>query len=276
MSTWIGDLGSMVQMPCLSDLTTTPEANLLSFTNLSGVPRFHEVRDSLGRGHWRTWSCQSNAGTPSEWSVLRQFTRVRRLGPHRLITCGAETQNLLTPAQSDFSTGWEVVSGDGTLYVVPQTVDLPDGGQAVVRAQLGTITTTLWTSPVVPVIPGRAVTWPVRYRSTGTTRIRLVWTDAVGATLSSEAWVSGAASPSAYSLLSATAVPPAGAAGARLRLDGAPFIAATNPTWTDAPQPYVDGQGAERVYLSPVSESPVIATPGNSWSSWSYTVREAG
>lgn len=278
MTCYVGDLGGMVPIPCMSALDVSAEERVLEHTNLAGIPRVYTVRSSAPGAlpSYRAWSMSRDAVDSSEWAELRQYLRVNRR-PLRLVTCDAANQNLLTPVASDL-VSWRT-SGLSNLPT-PMGPRETTHGMAMVTAQLGTVIGAVWYSPVVPVLPGVPVTAAVHYRTAGTdtARLRLRWTNAVGLPLAMPpmGWVTGQSTFGPLPRLHVTATPPAGAAGVRPEVDGRPIVGRVNVTWSDGPMPWSDGKGAERVRFAPATERVILAVPGRGLSSGQLVAREVG
>lgn len=254
MTSWVGPLGSLVRVPCVSQMQVGVASGVVTRHALGGAP--YTVR--LGRD-WREWSLGRGVLSRAEVGLLAQLSRTQS-APWRLIPDQAHLYNLLTP----YAAAWEdwVPSRAQAVLTRHGPVVLPGEEVAATHVQMVGEASTLnfHTSPVVPVLPGGVVTvsmWMMR--TTGAGRgVRLEWVDAAGVEVSLGPWAAVSVPAGQWARRVVTATAPAGAAGLRVSVRQTSFAALPQVTWTAGEVAWADGQAAEAVVLGPAQESPVL------------------
>lgn len=276
MSTYIGPLGGMVNVGCLSELSVDAQQKIVERTDINGGPS----EQRFGRP-WRTWSCAVGVLRPEQIGRLRVL-QASQDASWWFVPCDAATGNVLPPSAVDF-TGW-VVTGTGRNLYTGGIVDLADGGLAV-RSALPDYTGTDWaySSPLFPLNPDGGPFTASIYARAGvglTAAMRVKYYDGAGNPI-----LTGPVSASATTTTSSgplerlvvTETPSGLAAGAhagRIQFRGAAVVANPAVTFTDTVQDWTDGRGAEHVSLRAPGERLLSTVPDHQLTSATFTVRE--
>lgn len=272
MSTYVGPLGGLQEVECLSGLSVSPARKRVWSEDITGAPVV-----TVFPGSYRVWSCDIGAAHPSELQALQDLVASQGQ-PWWLVTCNAETTNLLTPAASRW-VGWDVVWGDPSpapaIYQSGR-VQVSDQGDESSAPLSSTMEYTgdewVYQSPAVPVIPGRWVTVSAFLSANG--QIRPAWVDGNGEVLSTGS-VAAVGSGSMRLLRAAsTSLPPVNAAGVRLQIRRASQAAMPAITWSDDRLPPTEGAGCASAVLGDVAETVINANPTIALSSYRFEVRE--
>lgn len=282
----------MVETPCLSGLEVSRPDRTLHGGGPGTLSGPFAV--SWGRSH-RVWSCTIGVKSPAGLAALETLVhRQERYGDeYRLLACEAHHTNLLTPDASIDFTGWTGAFSVSTLYTAaaemagggtvlypstPLEASTPlEGGPPPVQVDsVAAITVTASTgalllSPIVPVRPGHPVTLGV-FAQGPAVALSAQWVNAGGATLSTTALP--VVNHTDLRRVNPSTLAPANAAGVRLVVTGGTRYAWPSVTWTAGPRPFATGRGAEKVALSPLTESLIMATDRQQLSGFQYTIRE--
>lgn len=270
MTTYMGPgLGSLVPVRCLSGMRVAPERPSSVRTNLAGRRRVYVNPRAA-----RSWQCSIDYSQASEVATLIEL---ESLGvPMVMVSDAASAVNVLAPGASLGPDGW-VTSAASLSQGGP--VALEDGvAGSSVQASMGAGGVAF--SPLLPVVPGMVVTASVyARRSLTAASFRLDWMD-LGtaqdgpARDSTASTVSTTAAPLPRHVITATV--PDGVHVARLRLTHVGQWARPALSWTPGVVPWVPGEGAEAVHLSPVGLDWHRATADQHHVGASYTVTEVG
>ena len=293
MSVWIGDLGGMVETPCLSGLSVTTDDRSVHGGGAGTLTGPFTVAWGGGR---RSWSCTIGVKSPSGLAALETLAyrqHVYGVAGYRMLACDAHNTNAFTPRASLDFTGWGGNFSVSTVYTAALeqagggTILYPDtpleartpieGGPPVTQVEsVAAITVTAassatLTSPIVPVRPGHPVTLGIFGQ--GSVLLRARWVDAAGND-GALATVTPSVTHAGLQRVAGSAIAPANAAGVRLVVSGGIRYAWPSITWTAGPRRFATGRGAESVHLSPVDESVIMATREQQLSGFQYTIRE--
>lgn len=261
MSSYLGPLGGMIRLPCVSEIRAERESRYRVSTSVEGVA----TAQLLPRPLPRSWAVSSDIEDPGMLDVIEAFSLgLYGRGPFTFVSCDAARLNVLTPAQSALTrTGPEFaltgpVTVQGQPLPVSASVSVPSSWRGLVD---------------VPVVPGTPVTASVWVQSaTGAPIITTAFFQ--GASMTGTNSVTGA-NGGMWQRLSWSGVAPAGASQLRLGVrSSVTAVAGPQVTWTRQPVPYAMGRGAESVIIESASSVPIYL-PGP-YSSGSYTVREVG
>ena len=276
MTTYMGpNLGAMVPVECLTDLSVTPSTGVAQATNLAGARRIYV--DPPESPALRVWSGSIDITDPEAMATLVELESMRT--SLRMITDSAAVNNLFPPAAAIGPTGW-LPSASTLTQGGPQSLQSPSRFTASSVAITSTTATVF--SPLFPVIPGVRVSGSIHVLAVPgeSGRVALDWMAAdagqgQGALSTPDSDSTTQTGPGAP-YLTVGAIPPLGVYAARLRLTGVARFARPAVTWTDQVQPWRPGEGAECVHLSPLTQSVITAwSDGYSHSSSQYTVTEA-
>lgn len=267
MSSFFGSLGRLVELKCPSQQGVSSDEKVSFSTTVEGRRKGQVLR--VGR---RTWTLRtSDATTPLQVAAIMQFLQgAWGKGPFVFVPDDAPFTNLLSPDVASCSpdAGWRVSnSADGPM--------LTGDGWAARSIKNDLLSEVLWFGEeYTPVLPGRLVTASAYLVGAGAA-VRVYWYDATGAQLSfSTSTVKATASTVVRSHL--TVMPPAGAVSCRVRAVDAVQGAWPAVTWTDALQPYSDGQGCPKAVLHGASRELILTGPGRNYSNLSFMVTEVG
>lgn len=261
MADYLGPLGGMVRLPCVSRIETAREPRYRTFTSVEGVGR----AQMLPRPMPRSWSVSVDVEDPGLLDVAEAFALgLYGRGPWTYVPCDAGKLNVLTPAQSalvnmgaEFAHTGPVVIG-GHPLPVSLSASIPTGWRGLVDV------------PVVPGVPVTASIWV--QSSTGAPIITTeIYVGASGIGSQSVAGSSGGM----WQRLSWTGVPPAGATQIRLGVrSSVTAVAGPQVTWTSKPVGYAMGRAASSVIIEQAASVPIYL-PGP-YSDGQWTVREVG
>lgn len=261
MSSFLGPLGGLVRLPCVSEIQSSRASRYRVSTSVEGVAR----AQLLPRPLPRSWSMSAELEDPGDLDVVEAFALgLYGAGPFAFVPCDAAKLNVLTPAQSalrnvgpEFAPAGPVTLA-GRSYPVSLTASIPSSWRGLVDA------------PVAAGVPVTASVWVQ---------------SATGAPIISAGWIVGGNIPETFSVtgssggmwqrLTWSGVAPAGASHLRLGVrSSVTAVAGPQVTWTRGPVAYAAGRGAESVIIEEAASIPIYL-PGP-YSSGSWTVREVG
>lgn len=261
MSSFLGPLGGLVRLPCVSEIRSVRESRYRVSVSVEGEAR----AQLLPRPLPRSWQASAAVKDPGALDIVEAFSLgLYGSGPFAFVSCDAARLNALTPAQSALrNLGSEFmlagpVTVQGVSLPVSASVSIPSSWRGLVD---------------VPVVSGVPVTASVWVQSaTGAPIISVGWI--VGGNIPVTESVTGS-SGGMWQRLSWTGTPPAGASQLRLGVrSSVTAVAGPQVTWTSKPVGYAMGRGAESVIVEQAEQQPIYL-PGP-FSSGSWTVREVG
>jgi len=272
LSTFIGKLGRLVELPYVGSLSVEPEERYSFRTTLEG--RIKAQVRPVGR---RSWSLSVKHYRPQEQGTLMSFSNGEwGPGPFVFVSTDAPVTNMLSPDAASCAPG-AYVAGSGSALSEAGPLNLgADGwaGRSYSNNGAGTI---FFGSEKVPVLPGQKVTASAYLLGAGAIA-RIAWYDAADGSLgSTSSTIAATAGTVARSWVTAT--PPAGAVSAYVCAVNATAMARPALTWTDTLFPWADGQGCPKAVLFGASRSVVKAINNpytGRWSDISFTVQEVG
>lgn len=273
MSAYLGTLGALFSVRCISALTSDREDRATFETTLEGRVKA-QVR-SIGR---RSWSVDASGLTPDEASNLLALDGGEYgNGPFIWIPPAASVTNLLTPEvsmcgpqavfSSAVSRSGPMVLADGTRTGASLTTTDPNG--------------TLWigaSKAPVPVLPGRPVTASTFAIGAGA-KARLHWYAADGSFMAGTVTSSGTGEAGKPKRLHATGVPPAGAISCTLSTTKALQVARPAVTWTASPYRWGVGELCQKALVVGLGRELRAAygfPEGATHSNISFTITEVG
>lgn len=261
MASFLGPLGGMVKMPCVSEIQSVRESRYRVSTSVEGVARARLLPHPLPR----SWQASVAVEDPGMLDVVEAYALgLYGPGPFAFVSCDAARLNVLTPAQSALRN-----VGPGFAPAGPVTVQ---GTSLPVSAAVSVSSS--WRGLVdVPVTAGMPVTASVWVQSaTGAPIITTAFF--LGSSMTGTSSVAGE-SGGMWQRLTWSGIAPAGATQLRLGVrSSVTAVAGPQVTWTRGPVPYAMGRGAESVIVESAQSVPIYL-PGP-YSSGSYTVREVG
>ena len=261
MASFLGPLGGMVKLPCVSEIQSVRESRYRVSTSVEGVARAQLLPHPLPRA----WQVSSAVEDPGALDVVEAFSLgLYGAGPFAFVSCDAARLNVLTPAQSALTnmgpefTPAGPVTVQGASLPVSAAVSIPSSWRGLVD---------------VPVTAGVPVTASVWVQSaTGAPIISVGWI--VGGNIPATESVTGS-SGGMWQRLTWSGIAPAGATQLRLGVrSSVTAVAGPQVTWTREPAPYAMGRGAKSVIVESAQSVPIYL-PGP-YSSGSYTVLEVG
>ena len=222
----------------------------------------------------RSWSVDVRGATGNELSGLESFVSgAWGHGPWHWVSVRAQRGNLLTPTEANltgveynvrWALGGPMLRASGDWSGQSLAVAVPSGAHVVVRD--------------IPVLPGRPVTYAADVQATSAStapRLHVQWADAAGGFISQQ-YREGQATGAVQRVV-ATFAPPAGAASARLLLDGTVArYTAPQFTWTAHEVSYAAGHGCRSAVVGGLSEELLVANSRSIYSSVGFTVMEVG
>lgn len=266
VTVYLGSLGRMIP------IYSTPSAHLeteerYTFTRTLEGRRKAQPKP-IGR---RTWGLNAQFADPAEHSLLSQFANgAWGAGPFVFVSAEAPHTNLLSPNWSlcDPSIpSASSVTGAGSVEVEP--------GLVMPRSYFNSDSAYVVLVPdKVPVLAGVAVTGSGYVLGSGM-RVQLRFRDIHGALIQSYSSTASVGSTE-WQRLNITQVPPSNAAYAEIVFNGAGRSTGPVVTWTDKVQPWSAGNGCYEAVVDSVSSDLVLAVPGATYSSASFTVSEVG
>lgn len=275
MTTYVGPLGGLIRVPCLSDLSERVTRRRVWHEGIDGSPAV--TLGNPGKA-WRTWSCAITAVDPGDLAQWQQAA-IDQDAPWWFVPCGSTTQNVMT-RRASFWYDWQVSWSQPSIpprVTRAGPVITEDG-----RAQSSALfdydgDTWAYQSPVVPVDPdGTAAVAAVYVRAFPgkTAQVRIVWTDGSGSDLGS-GYVTESTTNATSPLVRvvAQAAPSPGAAGYRIQVRRAVQAALPAQTWGGV-FPWTAGKATDRAVIGDPSEGAIIHAPDNRWSSSQLEVRE--
>lgn len=261
MSQFLGPLGGLVQVPCVSELQVSREPRYRVSLSVEGVARAQLLPAPLPR----TWVLSAAVEAPGALDVVEAFALgLYGRGPFAWVPDDAVALSVLTPAQSALRnlsaefTPAGPVTVEGVSLPVSAAVSVPSSWRGLVD---------------VPVVPGVPVTASVWVQSaTGAPIISVGWI--VGGNIPATESVTGS-SGGTWQRLTWTGTPPAGASQLRLGVrSSVTAVAGPQVTWTREPVPYAMGRAASSVIVESAESTPIYL-PGP-YSSGQWVIREVG
>lgn len=315
MTTWIGQVGSMVPTMCASDLPVEAEDRWMTGGGAGTLaPRRHLMLTQYGAGA-RTWQFSRGVCATDDAASVQSLARAqaRTGGSWRFVPCGAVHTNMATPGASEELAGWSGtlspagmgridepqvkrtrVRSDGTILhpgdiLSPTDVLYGPGwvwqGTIVEREQYGTIVTATGTvsSPMVPLLGDGpwTVTDGIHVRAgTASVQVAIDALNAAGAVIATQVITTVAANsvPVPTRVLGSWQIEAPGAAAHRLRCVSTSTysLARASLAQTNVPSPWRPGQAADAVVLRGVGVTPILETEQTALSSVSYIAEETG
>lgn len=261
MSQYLGPLGGLVPIPCMSELRVERDSRYRVSLSVEGVARAQMLPQPLPR----VWALSAELEAPGALDVVEAFALgLYGSGPFTFVPDDAAALSVLTPAQSALSNLGPEYSAAGPVVV--------DGTYLPASAAFSLASS--WRGLVdVPVVPGVPVTASVWVQSsTGAPIISTGWV--VGGSIPGTESVTGS-SGGMWQRLSWTGVPPAGASQLRLGVrSSVTAVAGPQVTYTSKPVPYAMGRAAQSVIVES-AQSTSIYLPGP-YSNGEWVVREVG
>lgn len=261
MSQFLGPLGGLVRVPCVSDLQVSRDPRYRVSLSVEGVAR----AQMLPRPLPRTWVLSADLEDPGALDIVEAFALgVYGRGPFTWVPDDAVALSVLTPAQSALRNLGTEFAAAGPVTV--QGVSLPVSASVSIPSS--------WKGLVdVPVVPGAPVTASVWVQS------------ATGAPIISTGFVVGGGIPATESVtgslggtwqrLTWSGVAPAGASQLRLGVrSSVTAVAGPQVTYTTGPVPYAMGRAASSVIVESAESTPIYL-PGP-YSSGQWIIREVG
>lgn len=265
---YLGTLGRMIELKCPASQRVSVPGQPTFKTTLGG----RVVAELPQRSDRRVWDLQtSDATTPDQISALMSFAGgAWGPGPFWFVPADAPFTNLLTPAASSCDPTVMVMSSGATLLGSPPLLT-PDGWAA--RSVWKSTTNGALLGEPVPVTPGQKVTASA-YAAGAAGYVSLVFLNAAGSVVAQH---NSAVVSTVISRRSVTVTAPALAISARVTVS-ASVTQVANPaiTWTDAVQPFSDGQGCPKAVLHGASRDLVLTGAGRTYSNLSFAVTEVG
>lgn len=261
MASYIGALGGMVRLPCVSEIRSVRDPRYRVSMSVEGVARAQLRPRPLPR----SWDVSAEVEDPGALDVVEAFALgLYGRGPFQFVSCDAGRLNVLTPAQSalrnlssEFSPAGPVTI-DGQSFPVSASFSLASSWRGLVD---------------VPVVAGVPVTASLYVQSsTGAPIISVAFFQ--GSTMTDTQSVTGS-SGGMWQRLTWSGVAPAGATQLRLGVRSqVTAVAGPQVTWTRGPVRYAAGRAASSVIVEQASQVPIYL-PGP-YSSGSWVVREVG
>ena len=280
MTTWIGQVGSMVPTMCASGLPVEAEDRWMTGGGGRDLsPRRHLMLTQYGAGA-RTWHFSRDVCATDDAASVQSLARAqaRTGGSWRFVPCGAVHTNMATPGASEELAGWS-----GTLS--PAGMGRIDEPQVKRVQQYGTIVTAagIVSSPMVPLLGDGpwTVTNGIHVRAgTASVQVAIDALNAAGAVIATHTITTVAAdsAPVPTRVLGSWQIETPGAAAHRLRCVSSSTysLARASLAQTNTPAPWRPGQAADAVVLRGVGVTPILEAEQTALSSVSYIAEETG
>lgn len=284
MSVWLGQLGSMVETLCASDLPVETEDRWLWAGGAGTLAPSEALMVSSFGGGARSWRFSSDVHRPHEESGLASLARAQRRsgGALRFVPCNAPFMNMLTPGASEEFAGWSGVTAgmvSGPVVATEAVEPVKVYPAVSVRVPAGQAIT----SPVVPLVGDPSIALSAvfsafvqRTGGLGTLEVSRQAVSVAGTIVRSSTTSVSTSSAMARQLWDFGAAPHPDAVGLRVRLTPSVEHVLAWPAITIGPGRHwwVLGQCADGVVLSPPSSAPTLLTPDRSLTATGYTARE--